>query len=144
MMSHDDELTGVVCILNSKPLTTPSSDPRNSDPLTPSQVLTLKSRVIIPSPDDFQKTDVCLPRRWKCVQYLSNVFWLRWRKEFVQNLHQREKWNRPRRNYVKGDLVLIIDDRLPRNHWNMARIVEARPEAVKVTTVATTREPEEP
>ena len=51
----DDEsfktlLTEVECVLDSQLLTTPSSYPRNSDPLTPSHVLTLKSRVFMPPP----------------------------------------------------------------------------------------------
>lgn len=37
---------------------------------------------------------------------------------------------------VKEDLVLIIDDRVP----NMARVVEAHSETVKVTAVGTTLE----
>ena len=94
----DDEsfktlLTEVECVLDSQLLTTPSSYPRNSDPLTPSHVLTLKSRVFMPPPGNFQKTDVCLRRRWKRIQYFSKVFWSRWRKESVQNLQQRVKWN---------------------------------------------------
>lgn len=137
----DDEsfrtlLTKVECILNSQPLSTPSGDPRNSDPLTPSHVLTLKSRVVMPPPGNFQETDVCLRTRWKGIQYFSKVFWSRWRKDSIQNLQQRVKWNRPRRNFVKVDLVLIIDDRVP----NMARVVEAHSETVKVTAVGTTLE----
>ena len=92
----DDEsfrtlLTKVECILNSQPLSTASGDPRNSDPRTPSHMLTLKSRVVMPPADNFQETDVCLRRRWKGIQYFSKVFWSRWRKESVQNLQQRVK-----------------------------------------------------
>ena len=121
----DDEsfrtlLTEVECIINSRPLTVPSSDPEDLDPLTPNHILTMKSRVVMPPPGNFQKADLYLRKRWKRVQYLSNVFWSRWRKEYVQNLQQRVKLNRPRRNFEKGDLVLIVDDRAPRNDWSMA------------------------
>ena len=59
----DDEsfrtlLTKVECILNSQPLSTPSGDPRNSDPLTPSHVLTLKSRVVILQGCSFVFSDI--------------------------------------------------------------------------------------
>ena len=112
----DDEsfrtlMTEVECIINSRPLTTPSCDPDDLDPLTPNHILTMKSKVVLPPPGNFQKEDVYLRKRWRRVQYLVNVFWSRWRKEFVQCLQQRVKWNRPRRNYEKGDLVLIADDR---------------------------------
>ena len=88
-------LTEVECIINSRPLTVPSSDPEDLDPLTPNHILTMKSRVVMPPPGNFQKANLYLRKRWKCVQYLSNVLWSRWRKEYIQNLQQRVKWNRP-------------------------------------------------
>ena len=147
----DDEsfrtlMTEVECIINSRPLTVPSSDPGDLDPLTPSHLLTMKSKIVMPPPGNFQKADVYLRRRWKRVQYLSNVFWSRWRKEYVQTLQERVKWNNPRRNLQRGDLVLIADDRVPRNQWNMARVVDSRPDSkgqvrsVKVATATTTLE----
>ena len=57
------------------------------------------------------------------------------------------KWKRPRRNFEKGDLVLIVDDRAPRNDWNMARVVDVHPDSngqvrsVRVTTATTTLDP---
>ena len=59
---------------------------------------------------------------------------------------ERVKWNNPRRNLQRGDLVLIADDRVPRNQWNMARVVDSRPDSkgqvqsVKVATATTTLE----
>ena len=134
----DDEslrtlLAEVECIINSRPLTVPSSDPGDLDPLTPSHLLTMTSKIVMPPPGNFQKTDVYLRRRWKRVQYLSNVFWSRWRKEYVQSLQ-------------RGDLVLIADDQLPRHRWNMARVVDVHPDSkgrvrsVKVATATTTLE----
>ena len=130
----DDEslrtlMAEVECIINSRPLTVPSSDPGDLDPLTPSHLLTMKSKIVMPPPGNFQKADVYLRRRWKRVQYLSNVFWSRWRKEYVQTLQERVKWNNPKRNFQRGDLVLIADDRVPRNQWNMARVVDSRPDS---------------
>ena len=130
----DDEsfrtlLTEVECNINSQVLTVPTSDPEDLDPLTPNHILTMKSRVVMPPPGNFQKADLYLRKRWKRVLCLSNVFWSRWRKEYVQNLQQRMKWNRPLRNFEKGDLVLIVDDRAPRNDWNMARVVDVHPDS---------------
>ena len=108
----------VQCIINSRPLTVPSSDPGALDPLTPSNLLIMKSKIIMPPPGNFQKANVYLRRRWKRVQYLSNIFWWRWRKKYVQTLQEREKWNNPRRNLQRGDLVLIADDRVPNQEIN--------------------------
>ena len=145
----DDEsfrtlMAEVECIINSRPLTTSStSDPGDIDPLTPNHILTMKSKVVLPPPGNFQKEYVYLRKRWKRVQYLANVFWSRWRREYAQCLQQRSKWNRPRRDFEKVDLVLIVDERVALNHWPLARIVHTYPDeegyvrSVKVTTGAT-------
>ena len=57
----------VECIINSRPLTVPSSDPGGLDPLTPSHLLTMKSKMVMPPPGNFQKPDVYLRQRWKRV-----------------------------------------------------------------------------
>ncbi|CAB4030514.1 Hypothetical predicted protein, partial [Paramuricea clavata] len=62
------------------------------------------------APGEFQRADVYLVKRWKRVQYLANQFWERWRKEFLLALQQRQKWNTPRRNIQKGDVVLLKED----------------------------------
>ena len=51
-------LTEVECIINSRPLTVPSSDPEDLDPLTPNHILSMKSRVIMPPPGNFRETSV--------------------------------------------------------------------------------------
>ena len=66
--THEDEsfrtlLTEVECIINSRP-----PDPEDLDPLTPNHILTMKSRVVMPPPGNFQKADLYLRKRWKRVQ----------------------------------------------------------------------------
>ena len=137
-------LTEVECIINSRPLTVPSSDPDDLDPLTPNHLLTMKSKMVMPPPGTFQKADVYLRKRWKRVQYLSNIFWSRWKKEYVHSLQQRIKWNRPKRNLEKGDVVLVVDDHSLRNYWTMARVIDTHPDSAgqvrsaRITTGSTT------
>ena len=45
----------------------------------------------------------------------------------MQSLQQRVKWNRSRRNLEKGDLVLIIDERVARNVWSLGQVIEVHP-----------------
>ena len=137
----DDEsfrtlLTKVECILNSQPLSTPSGDPRNSDPLTPSDVLTLKSRVVMPPPGNFRRPMFAFEGDGKAFSIFRRSSG-RGGERSLYKIYSRE-WNETaqRRNFVKVDLVLIIDDRVP----NMARVVEAHSETVKVTAVGTTLE----
>lgn len=63
-------ITDVECIINSRPLTTPFCDPDDLDPLTTNHILTMKSKVVLPPPGNFQK-DVYLRKRWRIVQYLA-------------------------------------------------------------------------
>ena len=72
------------------------------------------------------------------------VFWSRWKKEYVHSLQQRIKWNRPKRDVGKGDLVLVVDDRSPRNYWTMGRVIDTYPDSegqvlsARITTGSTT------
>lgn len=56
---------------------------------------------------------------------MANEFWVRWKREFLHTLQLRQKWMRPRRNLQQGDVVIISNDNLPRNMWQIARVEEA-------------------
>nr|XP_054604914.1 uncharacterized protein LOC107372912 [Nothobranchius furzeri] len=119
-----------MAIVNSRPLTVECiNDPVGPEPLTPNHILTMKSEVISPPSGEFVKEDLYLQKRWKRVQYLANVFWTRWRKEYLLNLQQRRKWNKNRRNTQINDIVLLQEDCVPRNQWKLARVVEVTPGA---------------
>ena len=93
----DDELlrtflAEVEAVVNSRPLTyidTKSGD--SPEPLSPSQLLTLKSAVVAPPPGKFVKEDIYCRRRWRRVQYLADQFWTRWRSEVLPILQKRAK-----------------------------------------------------
>ena len=129
----DDEsfrtfMTEVESIINSRPLTYISDDPDDPEPLTPNHILTMKSKVMMPPPGAFQRADIYLRKRWRRVQYLANVFWTRWRKEYLTNLQGRPKWCRVKRNMKVGDIVLMPEDNVPRGQWRLARIVKVYPD----------------
>lgn len=124
----DESLKTFMCetmaIVNSLPLTVDNiHDPESLEPFTPNHLLTMKSRMILPPPGNFQRTDLYVNKRWRRVQHLANEFWTRWKKEFLQTLQVRSKWLSPQRNIRVGDVVLIKDDNLPRNEWRLARVV---------------------
>ena len=130
--SLDDEslrtlLCEVEAVVNSRPLTTETlSDPLSFLPLTPSTLLTGKTKLILPPPGKFQREDVYCKRRWRRVQHISNEFWSRWSKEYLQGLEARQKWTRQRRNYTERDIVLLKDGNTCRNEWSMAKVIAAR------------------
>lgn len=77
----------VEAVINTRPLTLVSGEPDALERLTPSHLLTTKSTAILPPPlGKFQKNDVYMRRRWRRVQYLANLFWTRWKKEYLLTL----------------------------------------------------------
>jgi len=82
----DERLLTLMCeaesIMNGQPITTVSGDANDLEPLTPNHLLLLKSESPLP-PGLFKKEDSLARHRWKQVQYLADVFWRRWRREYL-------------------------------------------------------------
>ena len=80
-------MTEVEAILHSRLLSVETiSDPQSLNPLSPSNLLTMKSRVIMPPPGLFVRPDLYNRKQWRKVQHLADGFWSRWRKEFLSTL----------------------------------------------------------
>lgn len=109
-------LCEVECILNDRPITTVSGDPKDLEPLTPNHLLQLKSKPLLP-PGLFSKDDLYARKRWKQLQYLADLFWQRWTTEYLSLMHQRQKWANIKRNFKVNDIVVIVDHTAPRNSW---------------------------
>ena len=122
----DEGISTLMCeveaIVNGRPITKLSDDPRDMEPLTPNHLLLLRAGPTFP-PATLSEQDI-YGRRWRQVQYLADVFWRRWIKEYLPSLQQRQKWNKERRNFAVGDIVLVLDDKTPRNSWPLGRILE--------------------
>ena len=129
----DESLHTLLCevesIIDSRPLTVISSDIKDPPPLSSSQILTMKISVVLPPPGQFQHNDVYMCRRWPRVQYLCNLFWSRWIKEYLPTLQQRPKWNQPKQNTEVHDVVLIKDENESRNDWSMSIIAKVEPDS---------------
>ena len=85
----------VEAIVNSRPLTTDViNDVTSPAPLSPINLLTMKSRVVMPPSGVFMPADMYFRKHWRLVQHLSNAFWNRWRKEVLLTLKNRQKWQK--------------------------------------------------
>ena len=131
-ISRDEFITFLAeaaSIVNSTPLWTPSNDPNDPSPLTPQMLLTLRRADEFHTLDDYTPEDILSygPKRYRRVQYLASQFWNRWRKEYLHSLTIRQKWRRPSPCIQEGDLVLIKDKNLARNHWPMAKVRSTKP-----------------
>ena len=114
----------VTAIVNARPLVPVPSDPEIPEILTPAILLTQKSRALKSIPGNFSSTEL-YSKQWRQVQHLANMFWTRWRKEYLPTLQPRRKWQSETRNLEEGDLVLLHCKESPRNYWPLARITKA-------------------
>jgi hypothetical protein len=55
----------------------------------------------------FNKADIYSKRRWKQVQYLVDIFWKRWIREYIPSLQRRQKWLQLKRNVTVRQVRII-------------------------------------
>ncbi|XP_041372870.1 uncharacterized protein LOC121386137 [Gigantopelta aegis] len=122
----DESLHTLFCeveaVINGRPITEGPNSPNDLDVLTPNHLLLLRAGEHIP-PGLFHNSDNYAKRRWRQVQYLADIFWKRWIREYLPLLQKRQKWMYSKRNLAVGDIVLIIDT-TPRNSWALGRVLE--------------------
>ena len=85
-------LTEVEQVLNGRALTANSDDLNDLQPLTPAHFLMQRKTICLP-PGVFQLADQ-YRRKWKQVQFLADLFWKRWLREYLPTLQVRGKWHR--------------------------------------------------
>ena len=122
----DEALSTLFCeveaILNSRPLTRITDDYDAPRPLTPNMLLHMKG-----SPGPIMHTvptDVYSRLRWKQVQYMADLFWTRWTKEYLPLLQERQRWTQRSRELQVGDVVMTLEEKSPRGTWPLAKVVE--------------------
>lgn len=118
----------VTAIMNARPLIPVSSDPESLLILTPAMLLTLKIGSAPPPPSgSFQEVHL-IREQWKQVQSLADMFWNKWKHEYLKTLQLRHKWQGKRPNLQEGDVVLLKDNQAKRNQWPVGLITKTFPE----------------
>ena len=112
--------------VNSRPLFFVSSDPDDPEAITPNHILFgASSREQLPRRyEDLQGSS---RKSWARAQGLADVFWRRWRLEYLPTLITRQKWTSESKNLEVGDVVIIYDNLTPRNMWRKGIIQEVFP-----------------
>lgn len=110
-------------VLNSRPLTPLSAEFDNFETLTPGHFLIGRPITSIQEPHLSDINDNILGK-WQRVSKTSERIWKLWKRDYLNNLQERHKWQFSKNNIKVGDLVLIKEENLPSTKWLTGRIVE--------------------
>lgn len=116
----------VSAVMNARPLTSIPNDPEDPFLLTPSTLLTQKVEVITAPLINLDTKDLyrC---QWKRAQVLADIFWNKWKKQYLSNLQTRNKWQDSKPNLQPGAIVLMKDSQFKRNKWPLGLITQVFP-----------------
>ncbi|XP_070517428.1 uncharacterized protein [Cardiocondyla obscurior] len=125
-------------VLNSRPITTLSSDPNDPSALTPAHFLIGKPITSLPEID---LTSVPANRLsiWQHISKVRQDFWARWSLEYLNELQKRVKWCKDGPKIAVGTVVLIKDKNLPCTRWLLGKITIVHPGEDGSTRAATVK-----
>ena len=126
-------------IVNNTPLAELTSDPNDIQPITPNMLLRPGGERL---PASYEPSETDLrnygKKRWSRVLMIADMFWKRWKQDYLATLRQRSKWNRETRHIKVGDVVLIRD-KASRNKWPLGIVEEVIPGIDKIPRRANIR-----
>ena len=128
-MTNEELITvfaGVESLLNSRPLTYQSSDPRDNVPLTPNHFLHGQMGGQF-APESVETSTYHPRQRLRKVQDILSQVWRRWLKECVSSLNSRPKWRSTNKDLKVDQVVLVIQPDSPRGRWPLGRVTEVYP-----------------
>ena len=115
---------------NDRPLTAAYTSADELEVITPAKLLIGKP--LRPWPDFFSGNDLPLTtelrERWKQRNAVTGQWWRVFRKNYLTELQQRNKWFDKKPNLQVGDIVAVEIDNIKRTHWPLARVEELMPD----------------
>ncbi|XP_065093220.1 uncharacterized protein LOC135713930 [Ochlerotatus camptorhynchus] len=112
-------LTEVEGIVNSRPLTHVPIDSDSAPALT-------LNHYLLGSSDGSNDSGAALRQNWRTSQILANQFWKRWVTDYLPEITRRTKWFAHTKPIAVGDIVVIVDFKLPISCWPKGRIIYTR------------------
>ncbi|XP_014210347.1 uncharacterized protein LOC106640735 [Copidosoma floridanum] len=113
--------------LSSRPLCPLNSQGEDSVALTPGHFLIGSAPLSVLESCSDQGERLTLYRRWNLLTQMRNSFWVRWRKEVLNQFQQRSKWLKEKENLQVGDVVILRDEQSPAGRWPLGRVIECFP-----------------
>ena len=128
-------LNDIECTINCRPITYMSTD-ENIEPLCPSQLITGRRILSLPNIADGECADEVvsqesLTKRMKYVNSVLQHYWRRWSREYVIDLREFHKSKNPKNQRIvtNREVVLVHDEKTPRQSWKIGRIIETQTSA---------------
>ena len=124
--AFDALLAGVAGMINRRPLTRQNLNDDGVLVLSPSHLIypymhmQLSTSIVPPVPNSGDH----LRATWVELRETLDSFWTTWRREYLETLQTRKRWQRTTKPIVEGDLVLISEEITPRERWRVARVVK--------------------
>ena len=118
-------LTQVEGIVNYRPITRVSADPRDMEALSPMQIwcpgvtITTSANVLPPGPVEGE----VLRKAFQRARAKVDAFWKAWSRDYLSTLRDRKKWNNTREDIKVGQLVMLEDESKHREGWKLGRVV---------------------
>ncbi|XP_060665367.1 uncharacterized protein LOC132797634 [Drosophila nasuta] len=134
-------LSKIEACLNSRPLSPMSEDVSDLAALTPGHFLIGGPLLSMAEPESREDVE-SIRNRWQRLKALHQHFCVRWKNEYLKELHKRNKWQSPSRDLQIGDMVVIREENIPPQEWRLGRVLTACPgadERVRVVDIQTCR-----
>jgi len=115
----------VELIMNSRPLCNLFDDDFE-EILTPNHMLYGRKLAITSNKENYENINESLSKRVKYLNELLEHFWNRWRYDYLLSLREYKSNIKSTSNTEPkvNDIVLIFNDKQPRQQWKMGRIIE--------------------
>ncbi|XP_044598636.1 uncharacterized protein LOC123274906 [Cotesia glomerata] len=94
-------LTQVEAVLNPRPLCSLTKDPDDLSVLTPGHFLIGGPLNIVPEPS-LEDIQISRLSRWQLLRRITDDFWTKWSKEYLQKYQPIYKWNQPMPEFKPG------------------------------------------
>ncbi|XP_075151028.1 uncharacterized protein LOC142225136 [Haematobia irritans] len=114
-------LAKIEACLNSRPLSPCSQEPSDLSALTPGHFL-IGTPLLAPIDPPIKDSPLSIVNRWQRLKVIHQHFCLRWKEEYLKELHKRHKWKRATDNLQENTMVVIREENLPPNCWRLGRI----------------------
>lgn len=128
----------IEAVLNSRPICAMSSDPNDTQALTPAHFLHM-APMELPPDSDLSDIKSNYMSRWQHTQKIFQNFWHQWKHDYLNQLQQRDKWCTRNHELEVNDLVMVKEEALPAARWRMARVIQKHPGHDGLTRVVTVK-----